>query len=532
MMNKSTVNASSVNVIEKMEKQDIKVLVFVNVVFSFSDAEESTSNSSKPQSSNGIQCSIADCVNVRPYYHSNISICENPDKSYAYECNINCGDLYSDEEGTCIDPLGMYSKILDACYQIDDYFGKLFFENGTDVQVCINILGFEQLWDVVWGFAFLADACCQFNVEDSDLDELIMDEYEPFFLSYLEKGWKVNVVFIAFLEYYILYEIYNENERNRKAVDPNKVLSAKISKDETIVKENLPDDNGDSDENTPLLEGRVEKNEIILSSFFTLNHFLDCVLPFGAIRLLDKVTGTDKIAEDIEDKIIRASVAFVKGDTDEGWDNLKQAGASSLDYTHKRLDIIGFAPGVGTVAGVADGLLYTVQEGYAAWNGDIDKAKELRTEALWAYAGAIPFAKVVKYGKTVAKSRKVIDSGMKAIQNAEEAHAKADKLRKAAKATLNKSKNKKKRKINNKKNAEAKKKEREARAELEKARNNEAYLEELNKYGVKYKDAMQKFKWSIRRDFNAIDSIYDSSVDFKQNLYLHIIKSTVNNPAY
>lgn len=530
MMNKGTVNASSVKVIEKMEKQDIKVLVFVNVIFSFSDAEESTSNSSKPQSSNGIQCSIADCVNVRPYYRSDISICENPDKFYAYECNINCGDLYSDEEGTCIDPLGMYSKILDACYQIDEYFGKLIFENGTDVQVCINILGFEQLWDVVWGFAFLADACCQYNVEDPDLDELIMDEYEPFFISYLEKGWKVNVVFIAFLEYYILYEIYNENERNKKAVDANKVLSAKISQDETIVKENLPDDDGDGDENTLLLKGRVEKNEI--SSFFSLSHFLDCVPPFAAIHLIDKVTGADKDLDNVGDKFVKASIAFIKGNTDEGWDNLKQAGASGLDLTHKRLDVLGFAPGVGTVAGVADGLLYTVQEGYAAWNGDIDKAEDLRTEALWAYAGAIPFAKVFKYGKAVSKSRKIIDSGKKAIEHAEKAHEKAKGLRKAAKVSLNKSKNKKQRKINNKKNAEAKKNEREAWAELEKAKNNEAYLEELNKYGVKYKDAMEKFKWRIRRDFNAIDSIYDPNIDFKQNLYLHIMKSAVNNPAY
>ena len=514
------------------ERENVNILIFVNVVFSLISNKERVKSCSGKQN----QCidgAVATVVKEHPCFHSNILLEKNPDKIYAFECEIQCQDLYCDENGDCIDSIGAYSKILYACNRVNNYLNELVFPPDSIIQVCINVLGFEPISDIAWGFAFMSDACCPNNVEDEALNELIMDEYEPFFWEYINNNWKVNVVYISLMEYDMVFEItnndvnknskqitnstkghpnLNQNDHNNHAIDERNISLEKDTPQNT------------KDEKASItLEGHISKTEVNLSSFISFDHIMDCIPPFNVVRFLDRLTGVDKIENRIKENVRNSIQAYIRGDSSEGWRYLKDAGGASLDYVHKRLEVIAFVPGAGTIAGVVDGLIYTTQEGFA-W-GDLEKMEELRNRALYAYAGAVPFYKILKYGKPVVKAKNIITEGSEKIIKEKKLLSFAQKIyKKAEKAP------KPKTKTSIKAFQKSRKELRSIKNNLEKMSSDPKYQEALREFGIKYEDAISNYKVTFRDTIRVVDGKRTPLADVIQAAVFQVINpySTTN----
>ena len=475
---------------EQANREDTNVIVFVNVIFSLFCCEDVKKNSCEEQQ----QCcklTLAEAVKEHVCYRSNIAEAGTPDKLYAYECEISCVDLYFDENGNCTDTLGEYQKIFAACEAVEEYLSGLTFPEGTNVQVCLNILGMEPLSDVAWGFAFMADACCSFNIEDDELGDMITEDYDPFFLDYIEKGWSIRVTYIALMELCLIFETRNTEEKNKVTPVVQKRNSPQEGTNEKPIEKTI-----DKESSSLVLAGHIEKNVVNLSSFISFDRILDCIPPFNTIRFIDRLMGVDKIEEKIKDSATKSITSYVRGDNENGWKYLKEAGGASLDYVHKRLEQISFVPGPGTIAGVADGLIYTIQEGFA-W-GDLEKMEELRNKALWAYAGAIPFTKIIKYAAPTIKSASAIgkmSKSAKALSAADEAVKEATVAKKAVKGA-----SKKVRKQASSARYARKKERRLIEDSIAKERNSPENIQALGKYGMTYEEAVSRTRFQLARD--------------------------------
>lgn len=489
---------------EQTNREDTNVIVFVNVIFSLLCSENAKKKCSDEQQQS-CKFALAEVVKEHVCYRSNIKEAGIPDKLYAYECEILCTDLYFDENGNCIDILGEYEKIITACETVETYLSGLTFPEGTKIQVCLNIMGVEPLPDVAWGFAFMADACCSNNIEDDELNDMIMENYEPFFMGYIEKGWSVRVTYIALMEVGLIFEAKN-TEGNNKAIPvvqkrnpPQEVTNGKSK--EIPIEKPIEKPIG-TDTSTLVLTGHVEKNVVNISSFISFDCILDCIPPFNTIRLIDRLMGVDKIEEEIKASAFKSVASYIRGDNENGWKYLKEAGGASLDYVHKRLELISFVPGPGTIAGVADGLIYTFQEGFA-W-GDQEKMEELRERALLSYFFAIPFTKIVKYAAPTIKSAVAIGKmgkSAKALSAADKAVKEATIAKKAVKGAPKKVR---------KKASSARYKEKQKRRLTENAiakeRNNPESIQALEKYGMTYDEAISRTRFQLVRDtFNIWD---------------------------
>ena len=435
-MGKSYIDAKVPDKQERLEREEVNVIVFVNVMFSLLPFDEIKKRIAKDNLQEEIHLALADVVIEHPCYHANLSLAHNPDKLYAYECDVQCSDLYFDENGECIDTLGAYSKIIHAYNQVDDYLSELAFPPGTKVQVCINVIGFEVISDIVWGFSFMADASCPNNVDDDLLNDLIMDEYEPLALDYINKGWTFNVAFVDLLELAFALELTKPSEMNtanakKDSLQPvsntNKTIPSKYVENNVTTEDvNSADESGSKptsfqDENPSpiMLKGGISQTRINLSSFLSFNHLLDCLYPpMAIIRFIDRLTGVDKLEATFWNEIAQAYQAFINQDKDEGWKHLKKAGGTSLDIVHNRLSLISFYPGASAISGLIDGLLYTTQSCYFAYNLNSVEAKRLQGKAFVSYSSMIPFYKIFRYTKPAIKSAKVLNAQGRILQNA------------------------------------------------------------------------------------------------------------------
>ena len=314
-------------------------------------------------------------------------------------------------------------------------------------------------------------------------------------MEYIEKGWSVRVTYIALTELGLIFETRNteENDKGKPVVQkrnpPQEVINGKAKE--------IPIENPiGTDTSTLVLTGHVEKNVVNISSFISFDCILDCIPPFNTIRFIDRLMGVDKIEEKIIDSAIKSVASYVRGDNEDGWKYLKEAGGTSLDYVHKRLELISFVPGPGTIAGVADGLIYTFQEGFA-W-GDLEKMKELRNKALWSYAGAIPFTKIFKYAAPSIKSAVAIDKmgkSAKALSAADKAVKEATVAKKAVKGAP--------KKVRKKASGERYKKKQKRQSiedAIAKERNNPENIQALEKYGMTYDEAIRRTRFQLFKD--------------------------------
>ena len=514
------VNAIEQEKINKEENEKLTIKIIVNVNFSLIKKANNNETTTTTLSQKKYESSIANYVKVHTLYSPSIEIGELPDKIYNAEYDIDCSDLYFNENGQCVDSIGCYLKIHEACFSIYFYISQLSIPYDANVQVLINVLGDEPIYDLIWGFSFLADALCDYNIEDTELEGLIIEDYEPFFLEYIEKGWDVRVAHISIAEIGMLFEIddYNnvveegnlgdskidkENKEhkntkiakqeenktntdssilkegvtnnNNTAIEGKNVRDSKIDneniehKNTKIAKQEENKTNTDSSvlkegvtNNNTAIEGKNirdskigneniehQKNEILaqgnetgtdgfvlkghvikygLSDFYSyklssIEELVSFLPPFGAIHTINRIFGWDKIEEQVRHNIFNALIAYYNGDTSKGNNYLKSAGQDALELTHKRLEVLSFFPGIGTVTSIVDAGLYAIEENVVFFSGGSwEEVENLRNKAAWSLVGAIPFFKICKKGCAIIKGKKLVEESKAIYKSAEKAY--------------------------------------------------------------------------------------------------------------
>ena len=415
----------------KDERSEAKIIIFVNVHFNLMS---SIPHKVKSQDSYQ-QFAVANILQNDLVFHSNTQLLTKPDSILLHECTIPCRDLYFNQLLECIDPLGEFFKILWACKDIDEYLNQLVIPDDSKVQVCFNIIAYQCISDVAWGLASLLDLSCSSNIQNDILIDLIAEIQEPVLGPYIEKGWSINVVGVNLIDNGLIYQIdipkdsnensnsanNDKNTNNNSSTNTPSQYSAQNAQQSPIAKEDIPE------EPTITLTGHVSKSHIVLSAFKeTLRPIIN---PFYVI---DKLTGADKMQDDINEHAIGAIQSYINGDKDAAKKHLKATGSASLDLLHNRLDIISFVPGPGTPASIANGLIYTVEEAYLLHTGG--NWKEAQKNALISYVCAIPFAKIAKF----AKSSKILQNNKTLailVEKAEQSKKEAQELFKSVKKT-------------------------------------------------------------------------------------------------
>ena len=510
------VNAIEQEKINKEENEKLTIKIIVNVNFSLIKKANNNETTTTTLSQKKYESSIANYVKVHTLYSPSIEIGELPDKIYNAEYDIDCSDLYFNENGQCVDSIGCYLKIHEACFSIYFYISQLSIPYDANVQVLINVLGDEPIYDLIWGFSFLADALCDYNIEDTELEGLIIEDYEPFFLEYIEKGWDVRVAHISIAEIGMLFEI---DDYNNIVVEEGNVGDSKIDKenkehkntkiakqeenktntDSSVLKEGVTNNNNTAIEGKNVRDSKIgneniehQKNEILaqgnetgtdgfvlkghvikygLSDFYSyklrsIEELVSFLSPFGAIHTINRIFGWDKIEEQVRHNIFNALIAYYNGDTSKGNNYLKSAGQDALELTHKRLEVLSFVPGIGTVTSIVDAGLYAIEENVVFFSGGSwEEVENLRNKAAWSLVGAIPFFKICKKGCAIIKGKKLVEESKAIYKSAEKAY-------KVAKEELNTVKDcvKKIKKPKQKAKNDAKKYMRDAWYNLEQAR--------------------------------------------------------------
>lgn len=467
------VNAIEQEKINKEENEKLTIKIIVNVNFSLIKKANNNETTTTTLSQKKYESSIANYVKVHTLYSPSIEIGELPDKIYNAEYDIDCSDLYFNENGQCVDSIGCYLKIHEACYSIYFYISQLSIPYDANVQVLINVLGDEPIYDLIWGFSFLADALCDYNIEDTELEGLIIEDYEPFFLEYIEKGWDVRVAHISIAEIGMLFEI---DDYNNIVVEEGNVGDSKIDKenkehqntkiakqeenktntDSSVLKEGVTNNNNTAIEGKNVRDSKIDneniehqKNEILaqgnetgtdgfvlkghvikygLSDFHSYKlrsreELVSFLPPFGAIHTINRIFGWDKIEEQVRHNIFNALIAYYNGDTSKGNNYLKSAGQDALELTHKRLEVLSFFPGVGTVTSIVDAGLYAIEENVVFFSGGSwEEVENLRNKAAWSLVGAIPFFKICKKGCAIIKGKKLVEESKAIYKSAEKAY--------------------------------------------------------------------------------------------------------------
>lgn len=467
------VNAIEQEKINKEENEKLTIKIIVNVNFSLIKKANNNETTTTTLSQKKYESSIANYVKVHTLYSPSIEIGELPDKIYNAEYDIDCSDLYFNENGQCVDSIGCYLKIHEACFSIYFYISQLSIPYDANVQVLINVLGDEPIYDLIWGFSFLADALCDYNIEDTELEGLIIEDYEPFFLEYIEKGWDVRVAHISIVEIGMLFEI---DDYNNIVVEEGNVGDSKIDKenkehkntkiakqeenktntDSSVLKEGVTNNNNTAIEGKNVRDSKIgneniehQKNEILaqgnetgtdgfvlkghvikygLSDFYSyklrsIEELVSFLPPFGAIHTINRIFGWDKIEEQVRHNIFNALIAYYNGDTSKGNNYLKSAGQDALELTHKRLEVLSFFPGIGTVTSIVDAGLYAIEENVVFFSGGSwEEVENLRNKAAWSLVGAIPFFKICKKGCAIIKGKKLVEESKAIYKSAEKAY--------------------------------------------------------------------------------------------------------------
>ena len=175
--------------------------VYVNVGFSlYPINSESVSDDTVKDGNNTDEyvgnVSLLDTMQLRAAYTKNCIAKDEEEKVIHKEFFVDCSDLLLDENGYCADAYTAYLKILEVFTMVDRYLYQ-FSIRREKVFVHFNVYSFENIEDLAWGFAFMADAMMSFDIDDKELEELILDDYTPHFVDYINKGWKISVEFVG-----------------------------------------------------------------------------------------------------------------------------------------------------------------------------------------------------------------------------------------------------------------------------------------------------------------------------------------------
>lgn len=376
-------------------------------------------------------------------------------KVVAVDLEYDCSYLYFDEDGKCIDCLGMVELILEV---IDNVKEKLApYRCSRNTEVIISIIGMENLPELIYGVGFLLDNKLDLSlVEDDVIEEFILNEYTPPLLDLILDGWTITVTDIKILQLNLSLAISVSNEEDRiklhqiveKKVN-RKTSSSNINDKELKRNRNNKKSNCREDKDTfaeggscseisdnlglnsvdsPLFMLHAEHNVLIQDDpeepdidgkidiwkgysrllRYTLSPL--CLIPY---LLVSKALKKDPIKEfedfigygKVEDDAWEILRAYLKGDKEEANRQWQTLGKDALELTHNVLDLVSFIPGVGALPSLVNALIYGIEYDVAYFKGDEETARDRQASCLIASAGAIPFFRI---GRAIPKIGKML----------------------------------------------------------------------------------------------------------------------------
>ena len=437
--------------------------VYINVGFSLypinadSVADNSAKESTKTQGYNAFVNTLDSMV----LHTAFIKNCINTNKEHSVihkEFFVDCSDLLLDEQGYCADAYTAYLKILEALMMVDRCLSQYYIRH-EKVFAHINVYSFENLEDLAWGFAFMSDAMMSLNVYDKELENIILDDYSPYFIEYINQGWKTSVEYVGLFSATRVFFLGIQNNQMVSSQPSHSLLSpssrppssAKQSpipvEDDWVEKDpffammhpyfgygGIPTIKGygsleETPSNPKVLDGYVainvgEKNGVQNSG----NEVLDIdeksygkqdkkqTNPNDAVTteadthpfLWFMYTGIKPILfltheglksshfSDAMDAYFLSIYFSSKGDEKKSRTYIKKGNKELSEFIHSTLEVASWFPIIGTAASVMDGIYYAGQVWHSCLTGDVQSGIEYDHEFAWALIGAIPFAKLVR----------------------------------------------------------------------------------------------------------------------------------------
>lgn len=402
------VDAETIEKQDNLESQDVNIVIFINVDFSL--LAGSRMSTEKNESINP-HIAIADMFNEHVCYCPPIKMMDYPDRIFSHNIFVPCADLLFCEDGSLLEPEEVYDKIVNTCIDVVNFLDNLNVQPGSNVQVRINITGFDFVSDFVFGLALITDENCPNLIEDEVVREIvlgILDEYEPLFQNFLNSGWDIKVANISILEHSIVFESGNDFNSSTSVIDPKNIVDNTKEDCDVITKDNII-----RKKEYPQITryGHVEKNDFDNVSFCFEPLYQIKKIVFPSLYYLDKYVGAEDVEKDILSNIYNSVKAHYEGDKSKEIEFLKKTGFAIMDYMHIRLDVISFIPAIGSVSSLVDSLIYAIQADIAFYNGGElngisyeDYKKEVAINLIFA----IPFVKLGKYGGKFVKLGKGI----------------------------------------------------------------------------------------------------------------------------
>ena len=406
MSTSSFVDAKEPKSQAREQSQNVNIMVFVNVEFSLLTETHASTKQLDPIDAH---IAIADILDEHICYLPPIAIMDCPDRIFSHNIFIPCEGICFYEDGSFCDLEEVCKVIYDTCEEIVKYLDNLPISLESNVQVLINIVGYDFISDIVFGVASLVDENCPDDIEDESVRDFVyclLEEFNTISESFLCEGWNVKVAMISILEHGIAFDIDKDLQNTVNLID-----NSKKNDNEKLTEEN---DNNSNSDSQITLHGYVSKSDPDYAFSRSVQYYQMSKIINPPLYILDKLTGAEDIERDLLLNIYYSVKAHYEGDKKKSQDYLKKAGFSTIDYLHNRLEIISLAPVIGSIPSFVDGVIYVAQEDIAFFSdGQLNGVswEKYRNQALWSFAGVVPFVKWGKYTKgfvTMGKSIKKI----------------------------------------------------------------------------------------------------------------------------
>lgn len=446
-MGSNTTNASTPDTQAQDQTQDASVLIFINVHFNLIPPftmENMIEKASYQESSS------ANIVRNNLAYHSNTKLLQNPDVFDSKEITIPCYDLLFDPAFMCVDPYGKFLKITEACDQINEYLGNRVIPVNSKVQVCFNVIGYECIADVVWGFTSYLMNSSIGSVEDYDLQELMAKNDLPIIEPYQDEGWSIDVVGVNLVDNGLIFQVNHPYDKFLSNVDGGQ------------------QDNSNNNwmSSSTKLYSELSKDQLNVCLFKDQSQAI--ISPMNLANNSNKKGITQN---KIEKNNIESIQSYVNGNQDAAKKKQEPASKTVLKGIHGFLDVASFIPAVSTATGIINAAIYAAEENYLFFTGQ-EGWEDKRNEALISLASAIPFSKLAtKGGAAVKAAANKITAKAASKEAAELAAKKAAEKAAAKKAAKEAAKEAK---------AAAKKAAKEAKEATEELNKNKSLINDLN----------------------------------------------------
>lgn len=424
-MGSNTTNASTPDTQAQDQTQDASALLFINVHFNLIPPPTMKNMIEKAPDQ---QSSFANIVRNNLAYHSNTQLIKNPDIFDSKDITIPCYDLFVDPAFECIDPYGKFLKIIEACDEVNQYLGNKVIPDNSKVQVCFNVIGYECIADVVWGFSNYLTKSSVGSVEDDELTELMTQNDLPIIDAYQDDGWSIDVVAANIVDNGLIFQVTHPYDKY--------LSNANVGQQDNASNNWMAPQSSSQMSLSPKLYSEahptLSKDRLKLSLYNDPSQAI-----ISPMYLANKSKKTGITQKEVEKKTVEPMQSYVNGNQDAAKKKQEPASTSVLNGIHIFLDVASFIPAVSTATGIINAAIYAAEENYLFFTGQ-EGWEEKRNEALISLASAIPFSKLaVKGGTLVKTTAKKITSKAARKEAAELAAKKTAEKQAARKAAKN-----------------------------------------------------------------------------------------------